>query len=244
VLALDSRSFRDRLKQRSWLRSTYYLGIAIRQMMADQWKQPSSFDTIFAASEDPWYSTSESEKQRFTTTLDLLTASGRTHFPTAVEVGCAEGIFTAHLASYCDEIVGLDYSEVALARARARFAADPQTEFRKWDMRNGKIDGQYDLVVAMGVLTSLYRPTSVRRACRMVVNAIRPGGYLLFSDVRQSRVFESAWWGPLVLRGGEQIRRLLSRAYKLELIATRDTDTHVFALLRRPGHPHGNDRDG
>jgi len=240
----NARSVRETLKKRSWLRSTYYLGIALRQMVTDQWKQSSSFDTIFAGTEDPWNSTSESEKQRFATTLEILTASGRTHFGSAIELGCAEGIFTAQLASYCDEIVGLDYSEVALARARARFAADPQTEFRKWDMRNEKIDGQYDLVVAMGVLTSLYRPASVRRACRMVVNAIRPGGYLLFSDVRQSRVFESAWWGPLVLRGGEQIRRLLSRAFGLELIATRDTDTHVFALLRRPAHPHGNDHDG
>jgi 2-polyprenyl-3-methyl-5-hydroxy-6-metoxy-1,4-benzoquinol methylase len=213
-------------------------------MVADQWKQPSSFDTIFAQSEDPWNSTSESEKQRFAITLDLLDQSGRRHFPTAVEIGCAEGIFTSRLAPYCDELLGLDYSEVALVRARARFDRDPQVRFRQWDMRAERIDGKYDLVVAMGALTSLYRPTDVRRACNMVVNAVRPGGYLLFSDVRQSRVFESAGWGPVILRGGEQIRRLLSRAYGLDVIASRDSETHVFALLHRPLHPRTGDRHG
>ncbi|HEU4878637.1 MAG TPA: SAM-dependent methyltransferase [Gemmatimonadaceae bacterium] len=232
-----SRSIRNALKQRPWLRSTYYLSIALRQMVADQWKNPSSFDSIFSDAEDPWNSTSESEQHRFATTLGVLAKSGRARFPTAVEIGCAEGIFTSLLIPYCNDILGLDYSEVALARARTRFDEDPQVRFRQWDMRTGKIDGQFELVVAMGVLTSLYRPTDVRRACRMIVDAVRPGGFLLFSDVRQSRVFERAWWGPLVLRGGEQIRRLLTRAYGLEIVASADSESHVFALLRRPSHP-------
>jgi 2-polyprenyl-3-methyl-5-hydroxy-6-metoxy-1,4-benzoquinol methylase len=101
-------------------------------------------------------------------------------------------------------------------------------------MRTDKIEGQFDLVVAMGVLTSLYRPADVRKVSRMIVDAVRPGGYLLFSDVRQSGVFETAWWGRLVLRGGEQIRRLLSRGYDLDTMSTADTESHVFALFHRP----------
>ena len=61
---------------------------------------------------------------------------------------------------------------------------------------------QYDLVVAMGVITSLYRPRDVRRIVNEIIEALAPGAYLLFSDVRQSRVFEEAWWGRFVLRGG------------------------------------------
>jgi hypothetical protein len=100
-------------------------------------------------------------------------------------------------------------------------------------MRHEKLHGSFDLVVAMGVITSLYRPGDVRKVCDMIVDAIEPGGFLLFSDVRQSPVFETAWWGPFVLRGGEQIRRLLSTRTDLERLSSDDTDSHVFALFRK-----------
>jgi hypothetical protein len=85
----------------------------------------------------------------------------------------------------------------------------------------------------MGVLTSLYRPGDVRRVSAQVVQAVKPGGFLLFSDVRQSTLFETAWWGKYVLRGGEQIRRRLSRHADLETVSLADTASHVFALYRR-----------
>ena len=232
-------AIRSALKRQEWLKSTYYLGIALRQMVGDQWKQPSSYDDIFNSSADPWRSSSAGEKIRFETTLSMLAAADRERFATAVEIGCAEGIFTEQIGRYCDSLLALDYSEVALDRARARLEHNSRVSFRRWDMRDEHLDGKYVLVVAMGVLTSLYRPADVRRVCRMIVGAIEPGGYLLFSDVRQSPVFERAWWGPMILRGGEQIRRLLSTAYGLEVKATADTASHVFALFHRPSTNRG-----
>ena len=105
--------------------------------------------------------------------------------------------------------------------------------FRRWDMRTEQLGGSYDLVVAMGVLSSLYRPRDVKNVAGRIVDAITPGGFLLFSDVRQSPVFETAWWGPIMLRGGEQIRRYLTRHRDVELLRTADTASHVFALYRR-----------
>ena len=128
---------------------------------------------------------------------------------------------------------GLDFSEVALTRARARLADNGHVELKHWDMRTEPIEGSYDLVVAMGVITSLYRPRDVRNISRSIVAALVPHGYLLFSDVRQSRVFETSWWGPMMLRGGEQIRRYLTALPDLDVIHTADTDSHVFALYRR-----------
>ena len=100
-------------------------------------------------------------------------------------------------------------------------------------MRHDQLKGRYDLVVAMGVLTSLYRPFDVRRVRDKIIRAVAPGGFLLFSDVRQSPVFENAWWGSILLRGGEQIRRLLKANPELETLRTAETATHVFALFRR-----------
>ena len=224
---------RDTLKQIPGLKSAYYLSVALRQMAGDQWREPSAFDDIFAESEDPWGSGSEAERRRFAVTLAMLDEAEPNRFSSAVELGCAEGIFTEIIAPRCDSLLGLDYSSVALKRARANLADFPNVRFQKWDMRDFTIDGEYDLVIAMGVITSLYRPGDVKKACRMVVDAMKPGGYLLFSDVRQSTVFEDAWWGRLVLRGGEQIRRLLTNTSELELIVADDTPSHVFALYRR-----------
>ena len=205
----------------------------MRQMVADVWRAPSSFDTVFSVTPDPWESTSKREQERFAVTLSLLEASGIARFASAVELGCAEGAFTARIAPMCDKLLALDFSQVALERARARVRAYPGVTLRRWDMRNEPLAGQFHLVVAMGVLTSLYRPGDVRRIADSIVSALKPGGFLLFSDVRQSPVFESAWWGRFVLRGGEQIRRLLSRDSRLDLIASADTSSHVFALYRR-----------
>jgi 2-polyprenyl-3-methyl-5-hydroxy-6-metoxy-1,4-benzoquinol methylase len=222
------------LKRVPGLKSAYYLAMSLRQMAADQWRSARSFDTIFLESEDPWESASPKEVERFGLTLAMLAAAGKQKFERAVEIGCAEGIFTQRIAPFCAHLDALDYSEVALARARKR-TGSPHVNFRKWDMRKDSLDVGYDLVIAMGVITSLYRPSDVKRVCSHMVAALQPGGFLLFSDVRQSRVFENAWWGRLVLRGGEQIRRLLGRRADLDTLATADTGSHVFALFRKAG---------
>lgn len=224
---------RDTLKKIPGARSAWYLGMALRQMAEDQWRHPSSFDSIFSAQEDPWESSSAAEQERFAVTLSMLEASRCERFHRAVELGCAEGIFTERIAPLCDDLLALDFSDVALQRAKTRLASFRNVTFRPWDMRNESLDGTFDLVVAMGVLTSLYRPRDVRRMRDEIVGAMDAGGFLLFSDVRQSKVFEDAWWGRFVLRGGEQIRRLLSRDSRLETIATADTKSHVFALYQR-----------
>ena len=203
-------------------------------MAGDQFRDPRSFDSIFQESEDPWETTtSAAEAERFRVTFSVLDASGANRFHSAVELGCAEGIFTERIAPRCDHVDALDYSDVALERARTRLSGHPGVTFRRWDMRREPLSGSYDLVIAMGVLTSLFRPRDVRRVTESVVSAVKPGGFLLFSDVRQSVMFETSWWGPFVLRGGEQIRRLLDKNADLERLRSAETASHVFALYRR-----------
>jgi 2-polyprenyl-3-methyl-5-hydroxy-6-metoxy-1,4-benzoquinol methylase len=225
---------RDLLKRIPGARSAVYLGMAIGQMAGDRWRKPRSFDSIFSESQDPWATTtSASEAERFAVTFEVLDSSLHDRFEDVVELGCAEGIFTERLAPRCDHIDALDFSEVALERARTRLAGHSGITFRRWDMRRDPLKKSYDLVVAMGVLTSLYRPYDVRRVRDKIIGAMRPGAFMLFSDVRQSLVFEDAWWGKYFLRGGEQIRRLLSSDSRLEKIKSADTATHVFALYRK-----------
>lgn len=66
-----------------------------------------------------------------------------------------------------------------------------------------------------------------RREC------MEPGGYLLLSDPRQSEVFESAWWGRYLVRGGFRILESISRHPALQVIDTHENGTHVFGLLQK-----------
>jgi SAM-dependent methyltransferase len=224
---------RDAAKRIPGARSTVYLSIALRQMAGDAWKEPAAFDHIFEATPDPWNSASESERERFAITEAMLDESHPARFGRTFEAGCAEGVFTERLAGRSDEVIAADYSAVALERAQTRLRSRPHVRFVQWDARRDTPPGSFDLVVAMGVLTALLRPRAVRRACASLVDALIPGGTLLFSDARQTTVFEDAWWGRYVLRGGEQIRRELSRHPQLICLTSRSTATHVFAVFAK-----------
>ena len=67
---------------------------------------------------DPWhFETSEYEKNRFTTMLELNKLVAH---DTILEVGCAEGHFTKMLTTICDHVDGLDIIPVAIERAKER----------------------------------------------------------------------------------------------------------------------------
>lgn len=234
---LMSGSLRNTLKRSSALKSSYYLWLVSRQLVADDWKTASFFDQLFSGSPDPWSSGHPLERERVQITLGMLDRAAPLGYAKALEVGCAEGIFTDIVASRCRNLLAVDYSPVALARASARSRNGGNVDLARLDVRADPIEGSFDLVMAMGVLTYLVRPWDVRRSCEKLVAAVKPGGVLFFSDARQSRVFESAWWGPLMLRGGYQIRRWLSYHPLLELESSADTDAHVFGLFRRKARP-------
>src|SRR5579859_5981551 len=78
----------------------------------------SFFEDLYERSEDPWsFATSEYERQKYAHTLSSL---GARRFARALECGCSIGVFTELLASATEELVAIDVSERALARARRR----------------------------------------------------------------------------------------------------------------------------
>jgi len=215
------------------LRSAYYLWQVVKQTATDEWRMPGVFDRIFLEQPDPWSSTHPLEQERVAITLSMLDAAGHSNFARALEIGCAEGLFTEEVARRSSRVVAADYSAVALERARTRASAAGNIDFRLIDLRRDALDGTYDLVFATGVFSCFNRPWDLRRASAKVIDAMAPGGVLIYSDPRQSRVFETAWWGKLALRGGVRIRDMLSRNPALTLESKHDTDAHVFGVFRR-----------
>jgi predicted TPR repeat methyltransferase len=109
------------------------------------------FDDLYARSEDPWdFATSDYERDKYAHTLDALGATRR--FARGLEVGCSIGVLTAELAERCDELVAIDVSERALARASARLSARPGVTLAQLTFPEEMPGGRFDLVVCSEVL--------------------------------------------------------------------------------------------
>lgn len=76
------------------------------------------FDDMYAGGDDPWgFGSSFYEARKRDLVLSMLR---RPRYASALEVGCADGRLTEHLARRCDVVLALDMSREAVARARDR----------------------------------------------------------------------------------------------------------------------------
>lgn len=208
---------------------------ALADWARDPLESASAFEGTFASRTDPWdYLTNPGEHQRHQLALRLLDeARGGRRLERALEIGCAEGVFTELLAPRCASLLAVDYSSVALERARKRLAGSESLMFQRWDLRRDPIPGHFDLIVAMDVLTCIRRPARLRMAYAKLVSGMRPGGLLLAGDFRYDRRFESSWWRKRLLHGGKWVIEALAAHPGLTTVKKAATETHVFALLRK-----------
>ncbi len=114
-----------------------------RVLTAQRWMTRVYFEARYLVP-DPWrLATSPYEQERARVSLQVL--DGR-RYASAIEVGCGEGIFTSRLLERCKRVVAVDFSALALGRARRRFAGEPRVEIRQIDLRSEDMDRTFDLV--------------------------------------------------------------------------------------------------
>jgi SAM-dependent methyltransferase len=108
------------------------------------------FEDLYARSEDPWeFATSDYEREKY---ADTLAALGDERFARGLEVGSSIGVFTEQLAERCDELVGIDVSGRALARARERLGDRPGVALERMSFPEEMPPGPWDLVICSEVL--------------------------------------------------------------------------------------------
>ncbi|MDQ6778204.1 MAG: nodulation S family protein [Actinomycetota bacterium] len=108
------------------------------------------FEDLYAGSEDPWgFATSDYERDKY---ADTLAALGDARFARGLEVGASIGVFTEQLADRCDELVGIDVSERALARARERLGGHPGVSLERMTFPEEMPPDPWDLVVCSEIL--------------------------------------------------------------------------------------------
>jgi trans-aconitate methyltransferase len=108
------------------------------------------FEDLYERSEDPWsFATSDYERQKYAHTLRSL---GAPRFERALEVGCSIGVFTELLASVTGELVAIDVSDHALARARRRLHRREGVRFARASFPEELPTGRWDLIVCSEIL--------------------------------------------------------------------------------------------
>lgn len=183
------------------------------------------FEQLYARDDDPWgLATSDYERRKYDATLeaiDDLVPVGR-----ALEVGCSIGVLTERLAPRCRELLAVDCSRTALARARARLAGVPGVTLEERCLPEWLPEGRFDLVLCSEVLYYWDRAL-LRGALGRLRARVAPGGALLAVH----------WRGPVrhyPLDGEAVHRLLLAEADGLVHTRSRAAAGYLLDRLDRP----------
>ena len=134
------------------------------------------FEDLYARTPDPFdFETSAYEAAKYQHTIDILP---RDRYQQGIEIGCSIGVLTSRLAEKCDQLLGIDISERALERARARCAEFPGVNFARISVPDEFPDQDFDLMVASEV-AYYWSIEDFTRARDRIADHHMAGGHLL-----------------------------------------------------------------
>ncbi|MEO3777939.1 class I SAM-dependent methyltransferase [Micromonospora sp. B11E3] len=196
--------------------------------------RPWFYNTLYRLNAAPW-------DKEVRPHLTELVESGRltpTELPRALDLGCGTGAEAVYLATKgFGPVVGVDFSPVALRRARARAAsagvADRCT-FTQADITAGPIPGladSYDLICDFGALNDTEGEERLAVA-RAIHRLSRPGGKVLLFCFQgdKTQLKGGQKMAPMIAPGEE--KELFGDAFELEYLPTRPR-TVTLLMTRR-----------
>lgn len=132
--------------------------------------------------------------------LTMLREAGFSLYGSRVlEVGCGVGHILQRFVEFgVQEAVGIDLMEARIAEGRRRYPALRLEQGNAAQLPYA--DAQFDLVMQFTCLSSVLEPSMRQRIAREIWRVVRPGGVILFYDLRPS---------PLLIRVLEGIRQRL-----------------------------------
>ena len=137
---------------------------------------PDGFETMFRLDPDPWnYAASPFEAYKRGI---LLKACGNGIRGRGLELACANGETTRHLASICLSLLALDASPTAVQEARKRLEGLDRVSVRTALLPNQMPSGRFDLIVVSELLYYM-RLRDADRLVRKLAHAIVPGGRIV-----------------------------------------------------------------
>lgn len=114
----------------------------------------------------------------------------------ALDIACGEGRNSIFLARHGFRVVGVDISDIGLAKGRSRAQATGlDVDFRRVDLDDGIIEGTYDLILNFNFLLRELIPPEIA--------ALNPGGLLLFDTIMASETLLQTRNPAYLLQPGE-----------------------------------------
>lgn len=134
------------------------------------------FDTLFAASADPWaFRQRWYEKRK----RDLsLAALPHQHYERVFEPGCANGELSLALAARSEHFLGMDLCQRAVELARNRLTAHPNAHIALGAVPADWPTGQFDLIV-LSEMGYYLEPAQWQKVIELAEQSLRPTGTLL-----------------------------------------------------------------
>lgn len=183
------------------------------------------FDSMYAASADPWgFTTRWYEMRKYAISVAMLP---RRRYAAAFEPGCSIGVLTELLAPRCGRMLSCDLVAAAVRAAAARTAHLSHVRVERRLLPRDWPGGTFDLIVLSEFLYYFDRDDLYRVLSRAVA-ALRPGGSLLAVH----------WLHPVdgyPLSGEEVHRELAVRPGLARLAEHRERDFLAEVFIRTDG---------
>ena len=134
------------------------------------------FDTLYAGDADPWrFETSAYEHAKYDATIAALPCQ---RYRNGIEIGCSIGVLTERLSASCDQLLGIDIAEAAIAAARQRCARLANVEFARLQMPAACPKGPFDLIMLSEVLY-YFGPADVDAMAEVVIDSAMPAANIM-----------------------------------------------------------------
>lgn len=128
---------------------------------------------MYSSDVDPWnFESSDYERKKYAKTIEVI--SNR-KLCNVLELGCANGVFTALLAPYCIKLLAVDFNKTILRSARKRCTNFSQCTFLEWDITKGLPESNLDAIF-LSEIGYYFDYDLLDKIFYDILMALRPGG--------------------------------------------------------------------
>ena len=214
------------------VRSAYYQTRILASVAYERWMADGGRMNDRSILRGEWHFDSPGEQDRYRRVLAAVSQiRGGSSWGHVLEIGCAEGLFTAELVQRSASVTAYDVSPVACERAARRL---PQVHVRRFDIQRDRMPGTFDMVFAMCVLVYVHGQERLDEAVARMAATVRPGGLLVFNDLRLYQPeFENCWWARWLVEGGLQLLEFLDGRHGLHLVYREVSPRDVIGIYEK-----------
>ena len=177
------------------------------------------------------------EQHRYETIINAVRELRGDHWGTALDAGCARGLFTKQIAHCCQSVLALDISRIACEMTAKECQPFENVRVRQADLQREEIGEQFNVVFALDMLAYVHGATLLSNVIDKLARAVNPEGLLVFSDTRnRTGTVSDTLWRRAIPSGADHHLLFLDRHPCLRRLRT---ETHESSDPTYEGYmPH------